>query len=217
MEKEVSGGKNKGVRGGRRPGAGRPCGSGRYGEPTTLMRIPNSMAPSLSVFLEGCTRENLLASNDGGDAYGFDSTIESVSKVSEMRHWISCQIPLYESRVAAGSPAPATEYEEGKVDLNSLLVPRPVSTFLVRVQGDSMVNAGINPGDLLIVDRSLQATHGRIVVAMVDGELTVKRLLKEKEKVTLHPENPVFKPIEIQEHQDFRVWGVVTNVVRDLR
>ena len=126
------------------------------------------------------------------------------------------KIPLYESRVAAGFPSPASEYEEGRIDLNSLLIRHPAATFLVRVQGDSMLNVGIHPGDLLIVDRSLQAAHGRIIVAVVDGELTVKRLSKEGDQVTLMPENPAFPPMPILENQDFMIWGVVTNVVHDL-
>jgi DNA polymerase V len=210
-------------RGGKRPGAGRPLGSGRYREPTTLVRVPNSMMPGLTELLLTRVQEPSMdrpASNDSripfpSKSYTFDETITSVEQVAEHpAHPI--KVPLYESRVAAGFPSPASEYEEGRIDLNTLLVRHPAATFLVRVQGDSMLNVGIHPGDLLIVDRSLQAVHGRIIVAVVDGELTVKRLSKEGGQVVLMPENPAFPPMPILEHQDFMIWGVVTNVVHGL-
>jgi len=125
-------------------------------------------------------------------------------------------IPLYESRVAAGFPSPASDYEEGRLDLNSLLVKHPAATFLVRVQGDSMINVGIHPHDILVVDRSVVAASGKIVIAVLDGELTVKRLLHQAGRAYLMPENDKYPPIEVLEGQHFSIWGVVTNVIHPL-
>jgi DNA polymerase V len=95
-------------------------------------------------------------------------------------------------------------------------VKHPDSTFLVRVVGESMQDAGIHPRDLLVVDRSLEAISGKVVIAVVDGELTVKRLRKHRNKLWLMPENPNFQPIEIGENMELHIWGVVTNVIHAL-
>lgn len=109
-----------------------------------------------------------------------------------------------------GFPSQATEYLEGKLDLNSYLVKHPAATFFMRVKGDAMVNTGIYPNDLLIVDRSLEPKNNAIVVAVVSGELTVKRLAIEDNQVFLLTENPEDKEI------DFNIWGVVTKVIHDV-
>ena len=127
---------------------------------------------------------------------------------------LSC--PLYQSRVAAGFPSPADDYVEGQLDLNRYLIDRPAATFFVRVQGDSMLGAGIHPGDLLIVDRSRQADDGRVIIAVLDGELTVKRLRRRKGQVWLHPDNEAYPPLLITEDRDFHIWGVVRHVVHSL-
>ena len=125
----------------------------------------------------------------------------------------SLLLPLFQSVVPAGFPSPADDYLDKKLDLNEYLVKHPAATFFVRVSGDSMIDAGIHNGDILIVDRSLPALDGRIIIAILDGELTVKRLRKKGHQVTLVPENELYEPIEINEFNDFEVWGVVTNVI----
>lgn len=129
---------------------------------------------------------------------------------------IDISLPLFLESVSAGFPSPADDYLEGKLDLNDYLIRNPASTFLVRVTGDSMVNSGIYSGDLLIVDRSLEPKDGNIVIAVIDGELTVKKLRLKKNKLTLVPENPKYKPIEVNENMSFEVWGVVITVIHPL-
>lgn len=121
--------------------------------------------------------------------------------------------PLVGPKIPAGFPSPAQDYIEGSLDLNEYLVAHPASTFFVRVDGYSMVNAGIYPDDILVVDRSLEPSSGKIVVAVYDGELTIKRLRIEKDHYFLLPENEEFEPICIGEDADFAVWGVVCWVI----
>jgi DNA polymerase V len=120
---------------------------------------------------------------------------------------------LTENYVAAGFPSPAASYIENPLDLNEHLVKHPAATFFVRVMGESMTGAGIFPGDVLVVDRSLEASSNMIVIAAVDGEFTVKRLIKNKSRIVLEPENSKFKPIEINEETDFQIWGVVAYTI----
>jgi DNA polymerase V len=122
------------------------------------------------------------------------------------------QLPIYGCKVSAGFPSPADDYLEGTLDLNEHLIQHPSATFFVRVSGDSMLGAGIHPDDVLVVDRSLEASSGRIVIAVVDGELTVKRLHIASDGVRLLAENPAYPPIEIKEDAALHVWGVVTPV-----
>lgn len=123
------------------------------------------------------------------------------------------KIPLYGSSVRAGFPSPADDYIESTLDLNEYLIKHPAATFLVRASGDSMIHAGIHSGDILVVDRSIEATHGKIVIAALNGELTVKRLSRQHGQVKLVAENPEFPAIDITEEQDVVIWGVVTNVI----
>ena len=120
----------------------------------------------------------------------------------------------YTSRVAAGFPSPADDHLEGPLDLNDHLVAHPAATFVVRVEGDSMVGAGIRDGDLLVVDRAREAKSGAIVVAVVDGELTVKRLRIGRQGIRLEAENPAYKPIVVRESADLVIWGVVAHAIR---
>ncbi|KAA3632084.1 MAG: LexA family transcriptional regulator [Calditrichaeota bacterium] len=136
--------------------------------------------------------------------------ILSQSRDSELTEKIA---PIFTEQVAAGFPSPADDYLEGNLDLNKYLVKHPVATYFVRVTGDSMVGAGIHEGDILIVDRSLEPVSRRIVIAVVDGELTVKRLIRRNGKVMLMPENDKYKPIEIKDEVDLEIWGVVTTVL----
>jgi DNA polymerase V len=125
-------------------------------------------------------------------------------------------LPLFTSSVSAGFPSPADSHIEKMLNLDEHLIQRPASTFFVRVSGDSMIGAGIHSGDLLVVDRSLQATEGRVVIAVVEGELTVKRLHQIQDKILLCADNPDYAPIEVTEAMDLIVWGVVTNVIHAL-
>ena len=125
--------------------------------------------------------------------------------------------PLFLSRVPAGFPSPAEDYVEGSLDLNEHLIEHREATFFVRVKGQSMTGAGIADGDLLVVDRSLEAGDGDIVVAVVDGELTVKRLSRRSGRVRLLAEHPGFAPSEFRDGQELTVWGVVTSVVHRIR
>lgn len=170
------------VRGGERTGAGRPTGSGKFGEPTKAIRIP-------------------------------------LSQVEEVMKWVerkSYRFPLYECAVAAGFPSPADGEMERELDLNELLIKHPSATFFVRVAGSSMIKAGIHHNDILVVDRSLLPAHGKIVIASVNGELTVKRLSRENQKVMLVAENDAYQPIEITEGTDLHIWGVVTSVIHSV-
>lgn len=126
------------------------------------------------------------------------------------------KLPIFLGRLPAGFPSPADDYLEGKLDITKHLVKHPAATFYVRVSGDSMIGAGIHSGDLLVVDRSLEAKSGNVIVAALDGELTVKRLYRKNGLLRLLPENPQYQPIEIQTQQSFEIWGVVTNVIHSL-
>ena len=128
----------------------------------------------------------------------------------------SYPLPVFLGRLPAGFPSPADDYIESKLDLNRHLIKHPAATFFVRVTGNSMTGAGIHSGDLLIVDRSLEPTDGQVVVAVLDGELTVKRLQRCNGITRLLAENPTYRPIEITEQQTIEIWGVVTNVVHPL-
>jgi len=126
------------------------------------------------------------------------------------------RLPLFSYRIAAGFPSPANDYIEDRIDLNKHLIRHKEATFFLRVQGDSMLGAGIHDGDLLIVDRAITPIDGKIVIAALDGELTVKRLSVQGETVRLVPENPAYPVIEINGEQDLVIWGVVTNVIHGL-
>jgi DNA polymerase V len=118
--------------------------------------------------------------------------------------------PLILCRVSAGFPSPAEDYVEGRIDLNRDLIKHPLSTFYIRVAGDSMIGAGIMPGALLVVDRAVEAHDGHIVVARINDELCVKTLsIDEDGKIWLLSENKRYQPIEIREEVDFEVWGRV--------
>ncbi|HNT52201.1 MAG TPA: translesion error-prone DNA polymerase V autoproteolytic subunit [Candidatus Syntrophosphaera sp.] len=121
--------------------------------------------------------------------------------------------PLVGQHIPAGFPSPAQDYIEGSLDLNKYVIKHPASTFFIRVDGDSMINAGIIDDDIAVVDRSLDATHNRIVVAIYDGELTLKRLRIEDGVYWLCSENPAYKPILVEQDLEFYVWGVVTFVI----
>lgn len=171
---------SKTSRGGLRSGAGRPKGTGRYGEATERVRIPASMVAQVLQFVE--TKAMTL--------------------------------PFYSGTVQAGTlTATSDEQVEERIDLNDYLVRKPESTFLVRAAGNSMIDANIRDGDLLVVDRSVPPTNGKIVIAAVDGQLTVKFLILKKGKAFLMPANAEFAPIPVDPENGVVIWGVVTNSV----
>lgn len=122
--------------------------------------------------------------------------------------------PLYASAVAAGFPSPADDFIEAALDLNEHLISHPAATFMVRVEGASMTGAGIFCGDILIVDRSLETRSGQIVIAVVAGEMTVKRLLKTGGGWLLKAEHPDYPPTPLGDDSECSIWGVVTGSVR---
>ena len=177
-------------KGGKRLGAGRPFGHNKYGEATKVMRVPESRIAEIKAYLKG-TVPNTTAHSANDEI----------------------TIPLYSSKVAAGYPAPAEDYIEVHLNLNEHLIHRPNSTFLVRATGDSMINAGIFQDDLLIVDNSLPALNGKIVVAAIDGEVTVKRISRTENKLLFLPDNDDYTPIDATNSENVVIWGVVTNVI----
>ena len=125
-------------------------------------------------------------------------------------------LTFYKEAVECGFPSPARDFTEGTIDLNEELIPRPNSTFIVRARGDSMIGSGIYPGDLLIVARSLSPRNGSIIIAVLDGELSVKGLKLNNDQVTLSSSNPNYSDVIVSEEMDFTIWGVCTNVVHNL-
>jgi DNA polymerase V len=140
-------------------------------------------------------------------------TDNSIAAVYELEHKSTIRRPLFLSGVSAGFPSPAEDYVDRKLDLNELLIKNPAATFFVRVAGDSMTGAGIHHDDILIVDRSLEPVSGNIVIAVYNGELTVKRLRQKGGKACLAAENPSYSPLVISEENECEIWGVVTSVV----
>ena len=168
-------------RGGVRKGAGRPKGSGKFGERTVPVRVPASMVDDVTAFIE---------------AKGY-------------------RVPLFSYKIAAGDPVWADDYIANHISLSPQMIRNSEDTFCVQVDGESMLNAGMDPDDILVVDKSLPAENGKIVIASVNGELTVKRLWQKSGKVTLMPENEAYQPIAISEGTSFHIWGVVTNIIKE--
>ena len=121
---------------------------------------------------------------------------------------------LAEESISAGFPSPADDFKEVRISLDKELVKNKEATFYARVDGDSMVGAGLEDGDLLVIDRSLNPENGKIAVCLIDGDFTVKRIKKEKNKLFLVPENEKYKKIEIKEQNELVIWGVVEYVIR---
>lgn len=185
--------RNKPSHGGARPGAGRPS---RHG-PSKVIRLPVSLIPAV---------QSLLTSCDFPDGAILPPPVASRT----LR-------PLLGHKVQAGFPSPADDYVEAWLDLNEHLIVHKDATFFVQATGDSMTGAGIQEGNLLVVDRALEARHGDIVIAVIDGELTVKRLEKRRGKIRLVAENPAFSPIEFKDGQELTIWGVVTSVIQKIK
>jgi DNA polymerase V len=132
--------------------------------------------------------------------------------ILRFRNQLNEHFPFFTERVKAGFPSQADDYIEKQLDFNEYLVHHPAATFCVKVSGDSMINAGISPGDILVVDRALSAVNNSIVIAVVNGEFTVKRIQFNHGKISLIPENPSYNPIYIND-ENFEIWGVVTYVI----
>ena len=128
----------------------------------------------------------------------------------------SVPCPLFMTAVPAGFPSPADDYIDGKLDLNSHLIKHPAATYFVRADGDSMIGAGIHHGDILVVDRSLKPYDGNVVIAVIDGELAVKRLRISGETLALVPENGNYEPLVFGEETSCEIWGVVTTVIHNV-
>ena len=126
------------------------------------------------------------------------------------------KISFVDTGIKAGFPSPAADFEEERISLDQFLIKNSETTFFAKANGDSMINAGISDGDLLVIDRSLEAKNNTIAVCYINGEFTVKRIRIENEKVFLLPENENYKPIEITNESELIVWGVVIYVVKKM-
>lgn len=178
--------------GGARPGSGRPL-----REPSKVVRLPVRLVPTIEALLQ--------AQRHPGDVWLPHPAPQAIAR------------PKFGNKVPAGFPSPADDYVEAFLDLNTHLIEHREATFFVQASGESMTGAGIQDGNLLIVDRALDPKHGDIVIAVIDGELTVKRLEKRRGKVRLIAENPDFPPIEFRDGQELTIWGVVTSVIQRLK
>lgn len=142
-----------------------------------------------------------------------DGSIKAIYQLTEGK---KLKRPLIGTHVPAGFPSPAQDYIEGMLDLNEHLIRHPAATFFLIADGYSMIGAGISPGDLLIVDRAVEVQHNKIIIGIVNGEITLKRYCEEANGLFLMPENDDFEAIQITEDMDFSVWGVVTYVIHPL-
>ncbi|MDP8226320.1 MAG: translesion error-prone DNA polymerase V autoproteolytic subunit [Candidatus Celaenobacter polaris] len=138
---------------------------------------------------------------------------KGIAQIMSYEEGTELELPMYKSEIKAGFPSPASDYIESTLDLNKFLIKHPSATFFVRVEGDSMIDAGIHSGDILIVDRAVQAEKHKIVIAAVNGELTVKRIWHDEDRLFLQSGNINFSPLEITPDMDFHIWGVVTYVI----
>ena len=120
------------------------------------------------------------------------------------------------SEIKAGFPSPAADFEESKVSLDHLLIKNREATFYAKASGNSMTGAGIDDGDILVIDRSIEPKNNKVAVCFIDGEFTVKRIKQEEDLLFLMPENSLYKPIKIEEHNDFIIWGIVTYVIKKM-
>ena len=140
----------------------------------------------------------------------------SVEKIGNSGEFEQLGTPIFSDAVPAGFPSPATDYCERKLDLNELCVNKPAATYFVRAEGDSMIEAGIFPGDVIVVDRSINAAHGDIVIASFNGELLIKKL-ESSPTTRLVPMNSQHEPIVVPEDTDLEIFGVATTVIHSLR
>lgn len=186
--------------GGQRAGAGRK----RITEPTVTVRVPVSSKETIV---------KLARHMKAASSVRFPSSLEPLLLAQQPALQF---IPRMSYSVRAGFPSPADDYVEKRIDLNEELIQHREATFFLRVRGHSMIGAGIDDGDELIVDRAIIPEHNRIVVAAVDGELTVKRFYQRNGVVKLLAENPQYPDIEFKNEQEMVIWGVVTKVIKSV-
>lgn len=189
--------------GGQRENAGRKA---QFKEKTVVMRVPESKVIEIKEWLKPQPNDDFI------------QNIELTP--IQIRTEVSIPYPL--ESVAAGFPSPAQDYTEQHIDLNEYLIQNPIATFVLRVNSLSMKNAGIEVGDQILIDRSLQAEHGDIVLALINNEFTVKRLMFEKQsgqrdKIWLKAENPDYPNIYPHSEEHIMVWGVVTCILKKLK
>ena len=199
-------------RGGKRENAGRPRGQGKFGEPTTTMRIPESQTATIKSFLDALQRKKANSERD--------TTTVNVEEqdlfIPEINHQ-PVLLPLFSTKVAAGFPSPADDHVEKRLDVSEFLIDHAASTFFVTIKGDSMIDVGLLPDDKVVVDRSRTPAMGDIVLAVIDREFTIKILDHGANKMPrLLPANSTgaYKPIYIRPDTQFEIFGVVTGSFR---
>ncbi|AOA58955.1 LexA family protein [Acinetobacter larvae] len=185
--------------GGARKGAGRKA---QYAEPTKVLRVPASRILEIKNFLQQKVQPNRPL---------------ELKDIRQFEARTTLHIPLAAEKISAGFPSPAQDYISDHLDLNQHLIHNATTTFIIRVASQSMLHAGIDIDDELIVDRSLTARHHDIVIALIDNEFTVKRLMIEPQQRWLKAENPDYSDIHLKDGQELLIWGVVTNVIKKLR
>ena len=193
-------------RGGKRAGAGRKAGTTKFSEESSVMRVPASQQPVIKDFLAAYQRKKLLGDLDAISDF----------MLPEL-HSKPIKLPLFSSKVPAGFPSPAEEHVEKRLDPSEYLIDQKDATFFVTIQGQSMQDVGLLPGDKAVIDRSKIASIGDIVLAVIDNEFTIKTLSRKKDgSIRLLPANTTgeFAPIEIKEGMNFEIWGVVTGSFR---
>ena len=199
-------------RGGKRENAGRPRGQGKFGEPTAVMRIPQSQTATIRNFLEVLQRKKAEDSSENAvtDIEMDEFFTPAISKQPTL-------LPLFSTKVAAGFPSPADDHVEKQLDVSEFLIDHAASTFFVTIKGDSMIDVGLLPGDKVVVDRSKTPGIGDIVLAVVDREFTIKILDHGANKMPrLLPANSTgaYKPIYIRPDTQFEIFGVVIGSFR---
>lgn len=199
-------------RGGKRENAGRLRGQGKFGEPTEVMRIPQSQTATIKSFLEALQRKRTKAAGE--------NAITEIEVDEFFTPAISEQptlLPLFSTKVAAGFPSPADDHVEKRLDISEFMIDHAASTFFVTIKGDSMIDVGLLPGDKVVVDRSKTPGIGDIVLAVVDREFTIKILDHGANKTPrLLPANSTgaYKPIYIRPDTQFEIFGVVIGSFR---
>ena len=198
------------LRGGKRAGAGRKTGTGKFKEPTEVVRLPASQLPVVKDFLVAYQRKKVAAN--------LSANLDVIGDIIlPMLGSKPIKLPLFLSKVPAGFPSPAEEHVEKRLDPSEFLIDQKDATFFVTIQGYSMIDVGLLPGDKAVIDRSKLASIGDIVLAVIDGEFTIKTLARKKDGTPrLLPANSTgaFNPIEIKEGMNFEIWGVVTGSFR---
>lgn len=201
-------------RGGKRENAGRPRGQGKFGEPTEVMRIPQSQTATVKSFLEALQRKK----NEGdGDTAVTEVEVEVDEFFTPAINEHPTLLPLFSTKVAAGFPSPADDHVEKQLDVSEFLIDHAASTFFVTIRGESMIDVGLLPDDKVVVDRSKTPAIGDIVLAVVDREFTIKILDHGANKMPrLMPANSsgAYRPIYIRPDTQFEIFGVVTGSFR---